>query len=234
MDRPQLNCIIIDDEPSAIRILENYCTKHGGITVLESFRNPLEALAFLNGKVVDFILLDINMPQLTGIEFLNSLSNPPQTILTTAYSDYALESYDYNVVDYLLKPIRFPRFIKAINKLLNPKHVAQVPRTTLAPITLKDGTNWYKVDPLDIKYLEAYGNYIKIHTLDQTIVLKSGLQEFLDRYNWDHLQRVHKSYAVNAHRVSKLSYYQLLINGTEIPIGRTYRAAFKITFESKS
>ena len=234
MDRPQLSCIIVDDEPAAIRILESYCVKHGSIKVLESFRNPIDALSYLNSTTVDFILLDINMPQLTGIEFLKSLTETPRTILTTAYSDYALESYDYNVVDYLLKPIRFPRFVKAINKLFQSKPKVSDSTTHLSPITLKDGPNLYRIDPLDIHYLEAFGNYIKIHTSSNIIVINSGLQEFLDLHAWEHLQRVHKSYAVNRNMVNKLSYYHLLLNGTEIPIGRTYRAAFKNTFESKS
>lgn len=234
MDRPQLSCIIVDDEPAAIRILESYCVKHGGIKVLDNFRNPIEALSFLNSATVDFILLDINMPQLSGIEFLKSLTETPRTILTTAYSDYALESYDYDVVDYLLKPIRFPRFVKAINKLSQPKATVPDLGTPLSPITLKDGPNLYRVDPLDIQYVEAFGNYIKIHTSSNTLIINSGLQEFLDQHNWEHLQRVHKSYAVNSNKVSKLSYYHLWLNGTEIPIGRTYRTAFKKTFETKS
>ena len=117
MDEFKLTCVIIDDEPAAIRILESYCEKVSQLNVLSSFRNPFDAIAYLNTHHVDFILLDINMPQLSGIELLESLSSPPLTILTTAYSEFAVESYNYKVVDYLLKPIRFSRFLKAINKM---------------------------------------------------------------------------------------------------------------------
>lgn len=226
MDSAQISCIAVDDEPSALRILEAFSKKVPQLDMLKTFRNPLEALSFLNFNKVDLIFLDINMPDISGIDFIKSLSNPPAIILTTAYSNFAVESYNYEVLDYLLKPIPFPRFLKAVNKLFERSITHKVVDTIEDQIiVLKDSGTTYYVDPREITHLEAMGNYVKVFTETQTIIIKSSLQNFIDENPIKYLIRVHKSYAVNMVKVKKMKYATIFINNIELPIGRKYRTA---------
>lgn len=228
MDKSKLSCVIIDDEPAAIRILEGYCKKTLVVEVIESFRNPIEAVAYLNKNKVDFILLDINMPQLSGIELLHSLSNPPLVVLTTAYSEFALESYDYDVVDYLLKPIRFNRFLKAISKISTKLDlIKKATSQKSSKISLKDGKTIHTINNNDIIYIESLGNYIKVFTKAKNIIVKSGLQEFINKYKNIPLLRIHKSYAIHKEKVTKLTYKNIYLDSIEIPIGRAYKSNLK-------
>lgn len=234
MDSALITCIAIDDEPAALRIIESFAAKAPPLRMVKTFRNPLDAIAYINANQVQLIFLDINMPELSGIDFLKSLSHAPQVILTTAYSEYALESYDFEVLDYLLKPIDFPRFLKAINKasrLLNtgrnvyPKEPER--------ITVKDAGVIYSIDTNDIQYLQSLGNYLKLFTREQTLVIKSGLQEFMDYYQIKHLLRIHKSYVVNINKVKKIAYSSVNLAETELPVGRKYKEDLRMHFESK-
>ncbi len=232
MDTTQLKCVIIDDEPAAIRILSGFADKAESLSVLQTFRNPLEAIAYLSKNQVDLIFLDINMPELNGLDLLKSLSKPPLVILTTAYSEYGAESYDFNVIDYLLKPIPFPRFLKAVHKanaIVNRKESVNLQLPEF--FTIKDSGSIYKIQNRDLLYIEASGNYLKIFSSQQTIVIKSGLQDFLEKHEFLNLCRIHKSFAINISKVSKITYYKVKLEAKELPIGRKYRNSFLEQFE---
>ena len=224
MDSTKITCIAVDDEPAALRIIESFSNKAPQLKVVKTFRNPLEAITYINTNPVQLIFLDINMPELSGIDFLKSLSQIPLIILTTAYSEYALESYDYEVLDYLLKPIAFPRFLKAINKASKRLNtIKNICYTEPEKIILKDAGIIYNLNPNDIQYLESLGNYVKIYTQEQALTIKSGLQEFLDYYQIRHLLRIHKSFVVNVKKIKKMTYSSLNVDGKELPIGRKYK-----------
>ncbi len=234
MDPAGITCIAVDDEPSALRIIEKFASKTPDLNLLRTFRSPVEAISFLNSNQVQLVFLDINMPEMTGIEFVQSLHNPPLIIFSTAYSEFALESYDYDVLDYLLKPIAFPRFLKAVNKAVSrmaPNETQS--ESPVEPITLKDSGSHYQIYPDEILYLESLGNYLKLFTTSQSIVIKSGLQQFLDDFPTASLTRVHKSFAVSSSKISKMSYSHLSIAKHEIPIGRKYREQAREAFGAK-
>ncbi len=234
MDESRIVSIAVDDEPAALRIIEKFAEKLPGLGLAKTFRNPLEAISYLNRNPVQLIFLDINMPEMSGLDFIKSLTNPPLIILSTAYSEFALESYEYNVLDYLLKPIAFPRFVKAVNKastLIYPASQETIKQTSL---TLKDSGNTYQIHPEEILYLESLGNYVKVYTESDTIVIKSGLQQFLEENPKINLQRVHKSFAVNLSRIKKMSYSYLSLEKKDIPIGRKYREEIRKAFEIRT
>lgn len=224
MDSTKITCIAIDDEPAALRIIENFASKIPQLDLEKTFRNPLEAMAYVNSNSVQLIFIDINMPELSGIDFIKSLSQKPLIVLTTAYSEYALESYDHEVLDYLLKPIAFHRFLKTINKASRMLYSSGgVGSKEPDKITLKDSGVVYHIDPKDIQYIESLGNYVKIHTQKQQLVIKSGLQEFLDSFQIKYLLRVHKSFVVNVKKIKKTTSTKLNVDDKEIPIGRKYK-----------
>ena len=182
-----LRCLIADDEPLAHNLLENYIARLKTLSVVGHAYNAFQVLDFLGENHVDILFLDINMPDLSGLEMLKTLSNPPMVILTTAYSEHSLEAFDLGVMDYLLKPIRFERFLKAVNRIIDlKKPYPPTPKGEYDGIVhnlsgtlekaekhndfifVKDGTTNYKIDFADFLYVQAYGNFAKIHTLART------------------------------------------------------------------
>ena len=224
-----LNCIAIDDEPKALDIVELYAGKVPFINLKKQFRDALEALNYISQQKVDLIFLDINMPDLNGIEFLESLQNPPLIIFTTAYSEYAVQSYEYKAVDYLLKPFTFSRFLKAVNHANEifagkEKDISKPDET--ASIIIKSGTEKYNIELKDILYVEGAQNYIFIHTLDKKIMTLMRMKD-LEKVLPDELFcRVHKSFIVALNKIEKIESMQILIKGTEIPIGKIYKELF--------
>ena len=189
--KSKLKCLVIDDEPLAIEILEDYITRIPFLELVGSFRSALKAMAFVHGQAVDLVFLDIKMPDLSGIQFLKSLSHQPLVIFTTAYSEYAVESYDYQVVDYLLKPIEFDRFLKAANKALKQSEPLLSQRTPAAAsrkkahkdgqdlLVLKSGTDYHPLQIDDILYIEGAGNYIFVFTTKKRVMALMNLKEAL-------------------------------------------------------
>ena len=217
-------CLIVDDEPIAHKVLENYIQKLDKLEVVHNCYNAIEAINYLYENTVDLIFLDINMPELTGLEMLKTLSDPPSVILTTAYSDYALEGYEFGVLDYLLKPIRFDRFLKAVNRFLQ----AQVSEPTLIPnnpststlaksnqesfIFLKVDGVQHKVQVDTIQYIEAFGNFVKINLPDKQLVTSSTMNNMLQRLSKFNFTRIHKSFIVNIDVIEKaVSYTHLTL-----------------------
>lgn len=235
MDATQISCIAIDDEPKALSIIKTFAQKIEFLNLKQTFRNPLDAINYLNKNTVELIFLDINMPVLSGLEFLKSLSkSPPLIIFTTAYSEYAVESYEYEAVDYLLKPIAFPRFLNAVQKAIKR---TSTPEETIreeeveSVLLLKSGGEIHRISPSDILYAESQGNYLKIVMSHDEIVIKSGLQDFLDKHNFSKLLRTHRSFAVNMEKVSKVKYNKLYIENQVLVIGRYYSDVVRTYFK---
>lgn len=229
-----LNCIIIDDEPRAIEIMESYVSQLDSLCLMQTFRNPLKAFYFLKQNKVELIFLDINMPNVSGIQFLKSMPSPPLTILTTAYSKYAVESYQLNVVDYLLKPIEFDRFLQSINKvldLLNPSRSDSIHKTTSTTsaknhIFVKSGAKIERVDFNDILYIEGSGNYISYQLKNRKILSLGKMSEVLNVLPIERFIRIHKSYIVQIDKINSIENNQVEIDGSRLSISQTYKSDF--------
>ncbi|HEY4062706.1 MAG TPA: LytTR family DNA-binding domain-containing protein [Puia sp.] len=222
-----MTCIAIDDEPKALEVIERYCRKISLVSLKGSFREPLKAIEFLNQEKVDLIFLDINMPDITGMQLLQTLSPRPLIIFTTAYSQYAVESYELNALDYLLKPITFERFLLAINKAAAAMSTSPATKNTApdedAAVFIKSGPQTYRVKIAEILYLEKDGNYITVHRKDGNILIRENMGDIFDLLPAADFIRVHKSYVVSIRHISTIEVHQLIVNGEKIPIGSTYR-----------
>jgi two-component system LytT family response regulator len=219
-----ITCIAIDDEPKALEVIERYCRKTTLVDLRATFREPVKAIEFMNREKVDLIFLDINMPDISGMQLVQTLSPRPMIIFTTAYSHYAVESYDLNALDYLLKPITFERFLAAINKAAttpSPKNV--VVNEDDPTVFIKSGPQTYQVKVADILYLEKDGNYITVFLKDKKILIRENMGDIFDLVPQADFVRVHKSYVVAVKHIAMIEVHQLLINGEKIPIGSTYR-----------
>ena len=219
-----ITCIAIDDEPKALEVIERYCRKTSLVDLKASFREPVKAIEFLNREKVDLIFLDINMPDISGMQLVQTLSPRPMIIFTTAYSHYAVESYGLNALDYLLKPITFERFLAAVNKapetLSSKKSIGMEAEAT---VFIKSGPQTYQVKLAEILYLEKDGNYITVHLKDKNILIRENMGDIFDLVPGADFIRVHKSYVVAIKHIAMIEVHQLVINGEKIPIGSTYR-----------
>lgn len=222
-----MRCIAVDDESNALKVIELYAEKVDRLNLLAAFTNPVEAAAFLENNAVDLVFLDINMQSLNGFELLESLTNKPLVIFTTAYSEYAVKSYSVDAIDYLMKPITFSRFLKAVNKAdgfligerqLKPEIASQDNQV----ISLKSGTAIHRIHLNDILYLEADGNYTRFVTSKEAIMVLCTMKEALAKVGERFIQ-THRSYAVAISKVNKVDSYELLIDNKKIPIGSSYR-----------
>ena len=226
----EIKCLIVDDEELALNVLEKYISNIPTLRLVGRSDNAIEAISFLHDHEVDLLFLDLNMPELSGIEMLKTLQNPPKIILTTAYSEYALESYEYGVVDYLLKPIKLERFIKAVNKVVELFSSSNVTDDNVEilpkPILIKEDQSTFVVPQADILYVEAYGNYLKIYTLDKTYVTRLTMQQIFSELSETMFSRIHKSYIVNKQKISRMTGNLVFINDVELPIGTTYKRDF--------
>ena len=222
-----IKCLIVDDEELAIKVLEKYIATFPTLDLAGTCDNAMEAIAFLHNHEVDILFLDINMPELSGLDMLKTLSNPPKVILTTAYSEYALESYEYGVVDYLLKPIKLERFIKAVNKVVEMIQVkstnTQEEKTVNKTLFVKEDNTSYQVNYNDILYVEAYGNYLKIHTANKTYVTRETMQNIENELTGSFFIRVHKSFIGNVYLIDEITGNVIYLSGNEIPIGSSYK-----------
>lgn len=219
--------MIVDDEEAAHFVLINYIGYVGRLEVTARCSNALEAINYLHQHKIDLIFLDINMPGLTGFDFLKTLTRPPAVIFTTAYSQYALESYEYGVVDYLMKPIEFPRFLKAIDRFLAlyNHNVAAEGAEAAAPQTLdvKVDSEIITLNVDDIIYTQSLGNYVKLITVDRTYVCSVTTSELEKRLPADKFMRIHKSHLIALARVEQYLNAAVIIDGKELPVGITYR-----------
>jgi len=229
-----ITCIIVEDEPLARNLLTDYIRKVPYLNLLNTFANPLEAIDFLRENSVEVLFLDIQMPELTGISMLKVLQKKPLVILTTAYSDYALESYDFDVLDYLLKPITFERFLKAIEKAnqrltvsssVTPEKSAQEPMQPF--VFVKDGTKLVKIRLDDILYVEGLKDYVTIHTRQQKVVTLQRLKNLEDQLPANKFIRIHHSFIIALDAIDAIHKGEVQIGSASLPISDSYKKTFK-------
>lgn len=231
--RMSIKCVIVDDEPLAIEILQSYVDRVESLELVATCNNAVQAFDILKKEKVDLLFLDIQMPKLTGIEFLKALNPAPQVIFTTAYREYAVESYELNVLDYLLKPIGFDRFIMAINKVLENRddrilrnEVISEPAVDTDPfLFLKVDRKMVKVFLKEITYIESLKDYVRIKTTGGKEVVTLQKISYLEKkLPEDCFMRIHKSYIISIKKIEAYSSNAVEINGAEIPIGRSYKS----------
>jgi len=233
-----IKVLIVDDEPLAHKVLEAYCQNIDYVQIVGHSYDGISTLNFLNKEQVDVVLLDIQMPDLTGLELLDTLkNNAPKVIFTTAYTQYAMQSFDYDqVVDYLHKPIRLTRFIKALERLkrilllereFNNNSIPQKEeQTTTTPadfISLKDNKIIYRIPYTDINYIQSWGNYLKFFLSDQNVkIVRKTIKIAESELSAQHFLRIHKSYIVNINRVKAIEGNHIKLEDQRLPIGKSY------------
>jgi len=227
----EIKCLIVDDEELAQSVIENYISTIPTLKLVGKCDNAMEAISFLHNNKVDLLFLDLNMPELSGLDMLKTLSNPPDVILTTAYSEYALESYEYGVIDYLLKPIKLERFIKAVNKVVERFDIAEEESSlkdkNIQSIFIKEDQVTFQVNLNDIMFVEAYGNYLKIHCKEKVYVTRVTMNEMEKKLTEEKFMRVHKSFIVSLDKIIKISGNRVIISDQEIPVGERYKLLLK-------
>lgn len=221
-----MKCIALDDEPLALEIIADFAAKAPFRMELTTFTNASRALVFLQQEPVDLIFLDIKMPDITGIQFIKSLKRPPMVIFTTAYEEYALDGYNLDVVDYLLKPIPFERFIKAVTKAEEYRSIIAPRQPDTDYIFVKTEYRIIKINLEDILYIEALKDYIKIYTANQPILTLKSLKSFESRLPKDKFMRVHRSYLVAMNKINSVERNTVMIANQSIPISEGYRDKF--------
>tara|TARA_R110000850_G_scaffold43359_4_gene110753 strand:- start:17 stop:724 length:708 start_codon:yes stop_codon:yes gene_type:complete len=225
-----LKYIIIDDEPLAHEIIEEFCSMLPHLQLEKHCYNAMEAMQFLNENTVDFMFLDINMPKLKGLDFLKTLTNPPKTIITTAYKEHAIEGFELNVVDYILKPFSFDRLVTAVNKVSNtiqtPKSVREdvsTSETSPKQFFVKGDKKQHQIAIDNLLYIEAYGNYTKLFLEDDMIVSHEKISYYETLLEASNFLRVHKSFLVSISKIKFIEGNRIIINDHKIPIGQTYK-----------
>jgi two-component system, LytTR family, response regulator len=218
-----IHCLIIDDKPLAIDILADYTGKTPFLKLMGSTTNPIEGLSMIRQQPIDLVFLDIQMPELTGIQFMTALGKQCKVILTTAYPEYALQGFEHDVIDYLLKPVSFERFYKAAEKALG---FFPTPNTAPEYIFVKTGHHFQKVNIKDILYIESLQNYIVLFTAGEKIMSLQPLKKIIGQLPLEEFVRVHKSYIVSLRHIDRIEQNRILINETVIPIGENYKDQF--------
>ncbi|NJB35976.1 LytR/AlgR family response regulator transcription factor [Croceivirga sp. JEA036] len=228
-----MNCIIVEDQPPAQRILKKFIEEEGSLHLIKTFSDSLAAMDFMRSTAVDVLFLDINLPKMSGLEMLKSLTQTPHVILTTAYSEYALEGYNLNVIDYLLKPFSFQRFVQAVNKV--PKR-----QEVIAPVAenlnrnqsensffVKTGHELVKVNPEDISYIHTDADYTELYINTNKLLSHETLKYWMQQLPVSYFMQVHKSYLINLKKIERISGNLVYLGeGYKIPIGRAYKEAF--------
>jgi len=220
--------LIIDDEHIAHDIIKGYCDLLPNMELQKNCFDAIEAFEYLNDNEVDLIFLDLNMPKLKGFDFLKTLSSPPKIIVTTAYQEHALEGYELNIVDYLLKPFGFDRFLKAINKAVGSGQKSQsLPIgqiiTSSKTIFLRENKKFVQVALDTIQYIEAAGNYTKVITADKTITVREKFSDLLSSLEVEGLLQVHKSFAIAPKHIKSIEGNRIFMEEATVPIGKVYK-----------
>ncbi|WP_338814174.1 response regulator transcription factor [Bernardetia sp. Wsw4-3y2] len=218
--------LIIDDEYIAHDIIKDYCDLLPTMQLMKNCYDALEAFDYLSKNEVDLIFLDLNMPKLKGFDFLKTLTKSPKVIVTTAYKEYALEGYELNISDYLLKPFGFERFLKAVNKTFSQSasFATNVPTNTVSNrIFFQSNKKYIQVEIAKIQYLEASGNYTNIHTTEETISIRDKISNLVEILPKEEFLQVHKSFAVSPKHIKSIEGNQIFISDNCIPIGKMYK-----------
>lgn len=230
--KDSFQCVIVDDEPLAIELMQAHIQQIPQLDLVYTTGNPIDALQYLKSNNFDLLFIDIQMPVLTGLDLVRTLKDTSGVIFTTAYREYAVESYDLNVVDYLVKPITFIRFLKAVNKYLDTKKI-QAPEigsitkeetsTIASSIYVNVNKRYVKVVFEDIDYVESVKDYIHIHIGDEAIVTKDKLSDFVLKLPSEFI-RIHRSFVVNRRKITAFTAQDVEIGKKELPIGQNYKA----------
>lgn len=222
----KIKCIIIDDEPLAITVIENHLKNFDHVEIVETFNNPLKAYRVLEQEKIDLIFLDINMPQMTGFAFIENLSYKPLIVITTAYREYAVKSFELNILDYLVKPIPFNRFLKTINKVYQQVYVSNASADSSLQqephIFLKVNKKLIKINLNDILYIESLKDYIKVITSLGDYVVHKSLTAITEELPQSNFMRIHRSYTISINKIIALEGNTVEISNRKIPIGRNY------------
>lgn len=226
-------CLIVDDEPLARDLIRGHVEKLENFEIVAECSDAMKALNVLREKQVDLIFLDIQMPQITGTEFLKTLKHPPKVIITTAYREYALEGFELDVIDYLLKPITFERFLKAINKYyqMNQEEVQVFSGSSAEKLAdesfiyIKENKKVVKVHLSEIRYIEGLSEYVQVFTEKRKIITKTSMAQMEEKLTSDNFLRIHKSFIVSISKIEAFTANTIEIQGKELPIGRSYKNA---------
>lgn len=223
MAEQQLTCIAIDDEPLALKLLQQYAAQTPALKLLHVFGDALSAAEYLKTHPVDLLFVDINMPEFTGIDLVRSLNNKPQIIFTTAYKKFAFEGFELDAVDYLLKPIGYPRFVKAIEKAQQARKQSPVENSS-ATLVVRSAYQLVKINVDDIEYIEALEDYIRIHlSNDKPVMPLLTLKSILEKLPRDRFIRIHRSYIVPFSKIRSLVNRKLvLFSSKELPVSDSY------------
>jgi two-component system LytT family response regulator len=226
-----LRCIIVDDEIGAIDILSEYIEKTSGLECVASFRDSVEALNFVMQNNIDLLFLDIDMPNLSGMQIAELIHEKKTLVIfCTAYSEYAVDSYEREAVDYLLKPIAYDRFVRAIEKarklLQRTKAISKADSVSPEKVFIKSGSKIHQLDTKDLLYMKKEGHYIIFYTTRGELLSRMNMKELLESLPQDRYARIHKSYVIALDKIDTIQKYDVIISGKEIPIGDKYKNAF--------
>jgi len=227
-------CIIVDDEPAAHYVLANYIRQNPQLELVFQGYNGIEAMDYLRENKVDLMFLDINMPEISGMELLKIIPNHPKTILTTAYSEFALESYDYGVIDYLLKPIYFPRFLKAIDRFLASENIVKQEQEVVNSVSVKVDGYFIDIELDQLLFAQSFGNYVKLYTLKKIYLASITTSEFEKCLPEKSFMRIHKSYIVALDKIDAMEKDFVTIKDEKLPIGITYRRELTDRLKNKN
>lgn len=223
----KIRCLLVDDEPPAIELLEKYAGMIDQLEIVGKSYSAVKAFDLLNDQKVDLLFLDIQMPVLNGIDFIKTLKNPPAIILTTAYREYALDGYDLDIIDYLLKPIAFDRFLKAVDRYrsrLNPAKIEpEASVEEVEHIFFNINRTHHKVMLNDILYIESLKDYVRIHMKTQRLMVKGNIGSFMKQLPADRFIRIHRSYAIALSYVKSYNQSEVDVAGHKLPIGISYK-----------
>jgi DNA-binding LytR/AlgR family response regulator len=228
----KIKCVLIDDEPLATKILQNYFTNFPDFEIIGTFHNSIEALDFINNNAIDIIFLDIHMPLMTGFELIRLIESKTKIVITTAFREFAAESYELDVLDYLVKPIPLPRFIKCIHKIeadFNLKNNLKVETLKVDPhIFIKVDKKMVKIIIDEILFIEGMKEYIKVVTADKTYITHKSLTALSEELAEDKFTRIHKSYIIAVNKVKSIEGNRIQVHSYTLPIGRNYSKDVKI------
>ena len=222
--KKRLNCLVVDDEPFSIEIIRNYIEKVPGLFFKAKCGNAIDALRFIQEHRVDVVFLDINMPEVTGIQMVKSMTDPPLIVFVTAYPEYAIKGFDLDVVDYLLKPFSFDRFMKAVEKVYSKIGAEQLEDgMSDGFIMVRADKRDYKLKLADIFFIQSKGDYLKIVTSSRSYLMHGTMQNIMGILPENQFVRVHKSYIISVPKIKYLEGNKLFMDAIVIPIGKVYR-----------
>ncbi len=221
------NCIIVDDDPASIKVLEQLVNKTDQLNLVGNAKDAMEAISYIQNNAIDIVLLDIEMPGMSGLDFINTIRSKPEIILVTSQKEYAIEAFDYEVTDYLLKPVGFKRFLKAINRAMENIMQNQPGNTDAqqnpTTIFIKEKNQFTRIEKANILFVEAYGDYVNIYTDDSKYTIHSTMKNIENKLSDTNFMRVHRSYVVNLDKIETFDENLVFVNQKMIPIGGSYK-----------